>query len=86
MGKTVLDLYYREQYLFCYFFSDFAFKQAKEQILFQVQHLKMLKQNVFAHFRVTGCINKKCLYIEQYNDNIVRATSSSALVILITRL
>ena len=66
MGKTVLDLYYREQYLFCYFFSDFAFKQAKEQILFQVQHLKMLKQNVFAHFRVTGCINKKCLYIVLY--------------------
>ena len=48
----------------------------------------MLKQNVFAHFRVTGCINKKCLYIvlQYYNYNIVRATSSSALVILITRL
>ena len=32
----------------------FAFKQANEQVLFQVQLLKMLKKNiVFVHFRVT---------------------------------
>ena len=36
------------------FSSVFAFKQAKEQILFQVQSLKMLNEkHFFAHFRVT---------------------------------
>ena len=40
MVKTVFDLY-RENYFLGGFSSVFAFKQAKEQILFQVQPLKM---------------------------------------------
>ena len=44
MVKTVFDLYRRKQNLLGGFFSIFTFKQAKEQILFQVQPLKMLNK------------------------------------------
>ena len=47
MVKSVFDLYRGK-------LNFFAFKQAKEQILFQVQPLKMLnKYSFFVHFRVT---------------------------------
>ena len=55
MVKMVFDLYRGKQNLFLGFSSVFALKQAKEQILFQVQPLKMLNTvNIkkIAHFTV----------------------------------
>ena len=51
MAKTIFNL--KNSILFCLPFSSvFVFKQ--EQILFQVQPLKIInKKNLFAHFRVT---------------------------------
>ena len=51
MAKTVFDLKNSKKKLFWPFSSVFVFKQAKEQILFQVQPLKIKKlKNVFVHF------------------------------------
>ena len=53
MGKTVSDL--KDGFKKCWGSLSlvFAFKQAKEQILFQVKPLKMLNKICFAHSRVT---------------------------------
>ena len=73
MAKTVFNLKNSLKNIFWSIFSVFAFKEAKEYILFQVKTYKMWNENFFVpHFRVTalifwGLAPKERGYIKTWN-------------------